>query len=165
MINSVCLIGNLASDPEIRSTPSGIKVAKMRIAVNEYWTNRQTGERNERTHWFALNAWDRMADTCERYLRKGQKIAIRGSLEYQEWSTPDGTKRSRIEIRVKEMEMLAPRENKRTDAGSMAQSEYSNSGYQKPGISGNLERSDSSAVYSDESGDDFMPIADEDIPF
>jgi len=100
MINSVCLIGNLAADPEIRMTPTGKKIAKMRLAVNEYWTNRATGDRNERTHWFSLNAWDRMADTCERLLRKGIKIAVRGSLEYSEWNSQDGSKRSRIEIRV-----------------------------------------------------------------
>ena len=151
MINSVCLVGNLAAAPEIRATPSGKKVAKMRIAVNEYWVNRQTGSRNERTHWFSLNAWDRMADICERYLRKGVKIAVRGSLEYQEWTGTDGAKRSKIEVRVREMEILTPKGmTDRSGEGS-----DSSGGHQRVNDYGSY----------DGQQDDFPDIPDDEIPF
>ncbi|MCD4654166.1 single-stranded DNA-binding protein [bacterium] len=110
MFNLVVLIGNLGSDPEIRTTPSGIKVAKMSLAVNDNWTNRQTGEREQKTHWIDLNAWDRLAQTAERYLTRGQRICVRGSLEYREWQTQDGHKRNKLEVRVREMFMLSPKD-------------------------------------------------------
>ncbi|MBN1354713.1 single-stranded DNA-binding protein [bacterium] len=159
MINSVCLVGNLAADPEIRSTPGGKKVAKMRMAVNDYWTNRQTGERNERTHWFTLNAWDRMADTCERLLTKGIKIAVRGSLEYLEWTSGDGTKRSRIEVRVREMEILTPKgQTTRESAGTRQYADPEPARSNKP-VEDHGSYNDSSEM------DDFPPVADDDIPF
>jgi single-strand DNA-binding protein len=153
MINSVCLVGNLAADPEVRSTPGGKKVAKMRLAVNDYWTNRQTGERNEKTHWISLNAWDRMADTCERFLTRGTKIAVRGSLDYQEWTNQDGNKRSKIEVRVREMEILTPK----------ASGSRENSGT-------NQERSTKTVsnhgqFNANEDSSAFPPVEDDDIPF
>jgi len=110
MFNLVVLIGNLGADPEIRTTPSGVKVAKMRLAVNDSWTNRQTGQREQKTHWVDLNAWDRLAQTAERYLTRGQRICVRGSLEYREWQSQEGQKRSKIEVRVREMFMLSPKD-------------------------------------------------------
>ncbi len=168
MINSVCLVGNLAADPEIRIIPSGKKVAKFRMGVNEYWTNRQTGARNERTHWFSLNAWDRMADICENYLRKGIKIAVRGSLEYSEWTSNDGSKRSKIEIRVREMEILTPK--------SSSNSEYSRNYTARPEPITDFQhqqqanRGPSSAFGNNSQSDsdntsDFPPVGDDDIPF
>jgi len=139
MINSVCLIGNLAADPEIRSTQRGVKVAKMRMAVNDFWNDRGTGERHKRTHWFSLNAWDRLADICEQYLRQGMKIAVRGSLEYQEWTNPEGQKRSRIEVRVRELEILTPRDSKpnydksRSTDERPTDSDYPGDDYEKSG--------------------------------
>jgi len=110
MFNLVVLIGNLGANPEIRTTPSGVKVAKMRIAVNDSWTNRQTGEKQQKTHWVDLNAWDRLAQTAERYLTVGQRICVRGTLEYREWQTQEGQKRSKLEVRVREMYMLSPKD-------------------------------------------------------
>ncbi len=170
MINSVCLVGNLAADPEVRSTPSGAKVAKMRIAVNDYWTNRQTGERNEKTHWIPLNAWERMADTCERYLKRGMKIAVRGSLDYQEWTNNEGAKRSRIEVRVREMEILTPKGGDQQGRGS--QGEYSSGSYSKQPQKPPVQKDDSYAQGSGgsnyqqtEKDNEFPPIEDDDIPF
>ncbi|MBN1551772.1 single-stranded DNA-binding protein, partial [bacterium] len=139
--------------PEIKSTPNGKKIAKMRLAVNDYWINRATGERNERTHWFSLNAWDRMADTCERFLKKGIKIAVRGSLEYQEWTTQDGSRRSKIEVRVREMEILTPKGTMSRDPESPRKSRNEVEDF------GDFTDSDSS---DDES---FPPVTDDDIPF
>ena len=128
MFNLVVLIGNLGADPEIRTTPSGVKVAKMRLAVNDSWTNRQTGERETKTHWVDLNAWDRLAQTAERYLTRGQRICVRGTLEYREWQSQEGQKRSKLEVRVRELYMLSPRDQ-RSGGG---QQPYDNNYQQQP---------------------------------
>ncbi len=108
MFNSVFLIGNLGADPEIRSVQTGKKVAKFNLAVHQARRG-PTGEWIEKTMWITCTAWDRQADTCERYLRKGSKIALRGSLDYQEWKAQDGSKRSKIEVVIRELENLSPR--------------------------------------------------------
>lgn len=178
MINSVCLIGNLAADPDIRSTQSGNKVAKMRIAVNEYWTNRQTGQRNEKTHWIPLNAWDKLAEICERYLHRGMKIAVRGSLDYQEWTTSDGQKRSRIEVRVRDLEMLTPKNADSYNRGGQDQGRYaappsSQAQRAAPPQAPPQQQPGSYSAPVDNSGgyaqqqprEEYPPIEDEDIPF
>lgn len=171
MLNLVVLIGNLGADPEIRTTPSGIKVAKMRLAVNDYWTNRSTGEKEKRTHWVDLNAWDRLAQNAEKYLTRGQRIAVRGTLEYREWTAQDGSKRSRLEVRVREMVMLSTRES---PGPSRSDQEYgshndSSSTFTKK------SRSQSSPSFEDSEPDESnypsnfpdvdMPVQDDDIPF
>jgi len=166
MFNLVVLIGNLGGDPEIRTTPSGVKVAKMRLAVNDTWTNRQTGQREQRTHWVDLNAWDRLAQTAERYLSKGQRICVRGSLEYREWQSQDNQKRSKIEVRVREMYMLSPRDQ---GGGKQSYDNYGNArGGNAPHDQGGYSQQpprqpQESTPY--ESGDNQEPLEDDDIPF
>ena len=116
MMNFVMLIGNLAANPEIRKLQSGAAVAKMRLAVNDRWTDRQTGQKREKTHWFNVTAWGRQAEIAEQYLHKGSKIAVQGSLEYREWQGQDGGKRSAVEVKVQSFEMLSPRQQR--DGGS-----------------------------------------------
>lgn len=165
MFNLVVLIGNLGADPEIRTTPSGVKVAKMRLAVNDTWTNRQTGQREQRTHWIDLNAWDRLAQTAERYLTKGQRICVRGTLEYREWQSQDNQKRSKLEVRVREMYMLSPR-----DQGGGRSQSYDDYGAQRSG-GGNYSQggySQPAQPQGDTSYDnaqDQGPLEDDDIPF
>lgn len=108
MLNAVFLIGNLVADPEIRAIQNGKKVAKLRLAVDQSRRG-PSGDKIEKTLWISCTAWDRLADICDRFLRKGNKIAIRGSLDYQEWKAQDGSKRSKIEVIIREMEMLTPR--------------------------------------------------------
>ncbi|HPQ39433.1 MAG TPA: single-stranded DNA-binding protein [bacterium] len=167
MFNLVVLIGNLGSDPEIRTTPSGVKVAKMRLAVNDTWTNRQSGQREQRTHWIDLNAWDRLAQTAERYLTKGQRICVRGTLEYREWQGQDNQKRSKLEVRVREMYMLSPR-----DSGGGRSQPYDDYGAGRSGGGGGYNQG-GYASQGPSSGpeppydgpDDHGPLEDDDIPF
>lgn len=175
MLNLVVLIGNLGSDPEIRTTPSGIKVAKMRLAVNDIWTNRTTGEKEKRTHWIDLNAWDRQAQTAERFLSRGQRIAVRGSLEYREWSGQDGVKRSKLEVRVRELVMLSPKESSSSspswdrhandaegygDSGSRPARKQEMKATQRSSDE-DYDMNESSSDYSDAE----LPVEDDDIPF
>ncbi|MBN2054129.1 single-stranded DNA-binding protein [bacterium] len=109
-MNVVFLIGRLGADPEIRFLPSGAQIAKMRLAVSDRWTDKASGQRQEKTHWIGLTAFGKTADVISRYVKKGHKIAIRGALEYREWTdNRDGGKRSMLEVKVMELEMLTPR--------------------------------------------------------
>lgn len=105
MLNTVALIGRLGASPEVRYTPSGVPVANFRIAVNEFWTD-QSGEKQERTHWFSCIAWKNLAETVERYLSKGSQVGISGSLQQRSWQTEAGETRSTVEIVVRNLTML-----------------------------------------------------------
>ena len=72
-LNRVQIIGNLGADPELRSTTSGARVASLSVATSRRWTNRQ-GEQQEKTEWHRVVAWDRLAEICERYLKKGDRV-------------------------------------------------------------------------------------------
>ncbi len=167
MLNLVVLMGNLGANPEIRTTPNGVKVARMRLAVNDIWTNRSSGQKEQRTHWVDLNAWDRLAVTAERFLTKGSKIAIRGSLEYREWTSQEGMKRSKLEVRVRELIMLSTRSE---------QSGYGNQRPDKDPYENNHDsfskQSESSRTHNQsdynnpqDDPDYNSPVDDDDIPF
>jgi single-strand DNA-binding protein len=81
-VNKVILIGNLGRDPESRSFPSGGKVVSLRVATSESWTDKQSGERKERTEWHSVSILNEpLAKIAEQYLRKGAKVYIEGQLE------------------------------------------------------------------------------------
>lgn len=167
MFNLVVLIGNLGADPDIRTTPSGVKIAKMRLAVNDTWTNRQTGGREQRTNWVDLNAWDKLAQTAERYLTRGQRICVRGSLEYREWQAQDGGKRSKLEVRVRELYMLSPRDNQGGGNRGQGYSDY-NQQRQAPAQTGYNQQQQQQQPPVDMSfqGNSMqVPLEDDDIPF
>ncbi|MBN1879567.1 single-stranded DNA-binding protein [bacterium] len=173
MLNLVVLIGNLGADPDIRTTPSGIKVAKMRLAVNDIWTNRSSGEKEKKTHWIDLTAWDRQAQTAERFLTRGQRIAVRGSLEYREWTGQDGAKRSKLEVRVKELIMLSSKDQAAggsTYPRSGGPDSYSDN-VSKPASSAPRSPSPRSQNGNDQAepytpyASDEEPFEDDDIPF
>jgi single-strand DNA-binding protein len=107
MLNTVALIGRLGADPEVRCTPSGVPVPNFRIAVNEFWTD-QSGEKQERTHWFSCVAWKNLAETVGNYLAKGSQVGISGSLQSRRWreQTDAGETRSTVEIVVRNLTML-----------------------------------------------------------
>eukprot|EP00456_Euglypha_rotunda_P019924 TRINITY_DN17563_c0_g1_i1.p3 TRINITY_DN17563_c0_g1~~TRINITY_DN17563_c0_g1_i1.p3 ORF type:complete len:107 (-),score=35.69 TRINITY_DN17563_c0_g1_i1:10-330(-) len=83
-VNKVILIGNLGADPEIKSFQNGGKIANIRIATSENWKDRMTGERKERTEWHnvVING-EGLVGVVERYLKKGSKVYIEGSLRTQ----------------------------------------------------------------------------------
>jgi len=91
------LIGNLGSDPEMRFTPSGSPVTSFRIATNRVY-NTPDGERREETDWFTIVTWSRLAETCNQYLTKGQKVYCEGRLHTRSWDGQDGQKHYRTEI-------------------------------------------------------------------
>lgn len=98
-VNKVILIGNLGADPEVKSFQNGGKIANLRIATSEQWKDRTTGERKERTEWHqvVING-DGLVGVAERYLRKGSKVYIEGSLRTRKWQDRDGNDKYTTEI-------------------------------------------------------------------
>jgi len=96
-LNKVMLIGNLGSDPEMRFTPSGNPVTTFRIATNRVY-NTPEGERKEETEWFSIVTWSKLAETCNQYLTKGQKVYCEGRIHTRTWDGQDGQKHYRTEI-------------------------------------------------------------------
>lgn len=96
-LNKVLLIGNLGTDPEMRFTPSGSPVTSFRIAVNRGFTSTD-GERKEETEWFTITTWNKLAETCNQYLTKGQKVYCEGRLHTRSWDGQDGQKHFRTEV-------------------------------------------------------------------
>ena len=97
MLNKVMLIGRLGRDPEIRYTQSGNAVASFSIATSEYWRDKQ-GQRQEKTEWHDIVAWDRLADQAQSYLKKGSMVYIEGKLQTRSWDDQQGQKKYRTEI-------------------------------------------------------------------
>jgi len=97
--NAVTLIGNLVDDPELRFTPSGVAMAKVRFAVNRRYQDRNN-EWQEETSFFGGTCWRDMAENVAESLQKGARVIVTGRLEQRTWETQEGDKRSIIEVRI-----------------------------------------------------------------
>jgi single-strand DNA-binding protein len=90
-VNKVTLVGNLGRDPEVRTTQDGQKIVNLSVATNETWTDRRSGERKERVEWHRIVIFnEHLADVAEKYLRKGRKVFIEGSLRTRKWTDQGG---------------------------------------------------------------------------
>ena len=96
--NSVTLVGNVTRDPELRFTNTGQPTATFGLAVNRRWQNRQTQEWEEATSFFDVVCWREMAENVSESLSRGSRVVVCGRLEQRSWETPEGDKRSRVEI-------------------------------------------------------------------
>ncbi len=96
--NSVTVVGNITRDPELRFTASGQATASFGLAVNRVWNDRQTNEKKEAVSFFDIVCWREMAENASESLSKGARVLVTGRLEQRSWETPEGEKRSKIEI-------------------------------------------------------------------
>jgi single-strand DNA-binding protein len=96
-LNKVLLIGNVGTDPEMRFTPNGNPVTSFRMATSRTFASTE-GERRQETEWFTVVSWNRLAETCNQFLSKGQKVYVEGRLRTRNWEGQDGQKRSRVEV-------------------------------------------------------------------
>ncbi|MFD2436109.1 single-stranded DNA-binding protein [Modicisalibacter luteus] len=108
-VNKVILIGNLGQDPDIRFLPSGNPVANLRIATTDSWTDRQSGQRQERTEWHTVVLFNKLAEIAQQYVKKGSRIYIEGRLQTRKWQGQDGQDRYSTEIVANDMQMLDTR--------------------------------------------------------
>lgn len=98
-VNKVILIGNLGRDPEVRQTNSGQRVANLALATSDQWTDKQSGERREKTEWHRVVIFDdKLVDVAEKYLKKGSKIFIEGGLQTRKWQDQSGQDRYTTEV-------------------------------------------------------------------
>ena len=117
-LNKVMLIGNLGSDPEVRSTTGGNRVATFSLATSRQW-NSQNGEKQEKTEWHRCVVWNTkgtgLADVVEKYCKKGDKIYVEGRIEYRQWQDKENQTRYSTEINVRELLMLGGGRGASTD--------------------------------------------------
>ena len=96
-LNKVMLIGNVGTDPEMRFTPSGNPVTSFRVATSRTYTTSE-GERRQETEWFTVVAWTKLAESCNQFLTKGQRVYVEGNLRTRNWEGRDGQKRTSVEV-------------------------------------------------------------------
>ena len=123
MVNKVILVGNVGVDPEVRTTESGVKVARVRLATTERLYDRQSNETRELTEWHSITLWRGLADVVDRFVKKGSQLYIEGRLRTREWTDKEGIKRYTPEIMADDMKLLGRRADSQSGA-SAPQSSY-----------------------------------------
>ena len=117
-VNKVIIVGNLGRDPEVRSFPSGDRVANVTVATTDKWKDKQTGEMREATEWHRVVFNGRLAEIAEQYLRKGSQVYVEGSLRTRKWTDQSGVEKYSTEIRADQMQMLGSRQGMGQPAGA-----------------------------------------------
>ena len=151
-MNKVYLIGNLTRDPEIRSTSTGISVCNFSIAVNR----RKRADGQQETDFFNIVAWRQLAEICSRYLAKGRKVAVSGSIQTRTYEAQDGSKRSAFDIVADEVEFL-----------SSAQAGASSGEYHAPSAAPAAPRAPQAPAYNAPADAGFtqVQVDDDELPF
>jgi single-strand DNA-binding protein len=140
-VNKVILVGNLGKDPETRRLQSGDPVVNLSIATSESWRDKSSGERKEKTEWHRVVIFNKnLAEVAEKYLRKGSKVYVEGSLQTRKWSDKDGVEKYSTEVVLQnfrgELTML---DTKGEGGGAMTRSSGGGGGMSEPG---NFDRSE-----------------------
>ena len=105
-VNKVILIGNVGQDPDVRFLQSGNPVCNLRIATSDSWTDKQSGQRQERTEWHSVVLFNKLAEIAQQYVHKGSRLYIEGRLQTRKWQGQDGQDRYATEIVAGDMQML-----------------------------------------------------------
>ncbi len=112
-LNKISIIGNLGADPEIRTLPTGSKVAQIRVATTESYKNKN-GEKVEETEWHRIDLWEGLAGVTEQFLKKGDSVYIEGKLKSEKWTDSSGVERFSYKIRANVMQMLGKSQKSET---------------------------------------------------
>lgn len=152
-VNKVILVGRLGRDPELKYTASGTPFCRFSIATDDVWNDKASGERQERTEWHSIVAWDRLAEICNQYLTKGRLVYIEGALQTREWDDQEGNKRKTTEIRARDMVLLG--------GGAGASGEGGGSGQRRAASA----ESPAAPAAGGGGGGNASTITDDDIPF
>jgi single-strand DNA-binding protein len=108
------IVGNLGGDPEMRYTPDGTPVTSFRVAVNRKWTG-SDGAPGEKTWWFKVTCWRRLAETTNQYLKKGRQVLVIGEIDASAWLGQDGQPRASLELTARDVKFLGGREQGAAD--------------------------------------------------
>ncbi len=164
-INKVLISGNLTRDPELRQTASGMPVLSFGVAVNDRRRNQQTGEWEDYPNFVDCTMFGNRASSLSRYLHKGIKVAIEGKLRYSSWEK-DGTKRSKLEVIVDELEFMSSRSGQEGGNGGYNNG-YNNNGYGQSSGYGQQDgySQPASGDYAAPVVDASSSVYDDEIPF
>jgi len=121
-VNKVIIVGNLGRDAEVRRTPDGTAVSTISVATTESWTDKSSGERQEKTEWHRVVIWGRTAESLEQYLLKGRQVYVEGKLQTRKWQDRDGHDKYTTEIRSDRVVLLGGRGAEGGDYGSRVSS-------------------------------------------
>ena len=111
-MNKIILIGNLTADPTLRATQSGTSVCQFTIAVNRRFPG---PDGQKQTDFFRINTWRQLAESCNKYLSKGKKVAVVGELQARTYTAKDGTTRMSLDVSADEVEFLSPKEEEKPE--------------------------------------------------
>ncbi|MHB1057646.1 MAG: single-stranded DNA-binding protein [Rhodanobacter sp.] len=163
-INKVILVGNLGADPEMRHTGGGTAVTTLNLATSESWTDKQSGEKQERTEWHRVKLFGRLAEIAGDYLKKGRQVYIEGSLRTDKYTDKQGIERYSTDIIASEMQMLGGNEGG-GGGGGQRERPQSGSGQRQGGGSygGGQPRGNDQPRQSPAPAD--SGFADDEIPF
>jgi single-strand DNA-binding protein len=151
--NKVILLGRLTREPELKYLPSGTAVARLGLAVNHNYTDRQSGEKKEEVCFVDLDAFGKTAEVMNEYLQKGREVLVEGRLRFQTWETDDGQKRSKHDIFVERFSFVGGRQEDGMEGGGYGQSQ------------GGSAQPTSGQTTGGSDTDDEPPATDDDIPF
>ena len=98
MYQYTVIVGNVGRDPEMRYTPGGTAVCDFSVAVNRRWTDKQTNEMREKTTWFRVTCWNRLAETVNQYVYKGMRVLVAGEVDASAWVDNEGNPRATLEL-------------------------------------------------------------------
>ena len=132
-VNRVILVGNLGKDPEVRTIQTGAKIVSFPLATSDTWNDKQSGERRERTEWAKVVIFnEHLADVAERFLRKGRKVYLEGSLQTRKWTDQSGQERYTTEVVLAafrgELVLLDSRQDESVQSRPAEQGQRGNSG-------------------------------------
>lgn len=105
-VNKATILGNVGQEPDVRFLPNGNPVCNLRIATSEQWTDKQSGQKQERTEWHSIVLFNKLAEIAQQYVHKGSKIYIEGKLQTRKWQGQDGQDRYSTEIVASELQLL-----------------------------------------------------------
>ncbi len=117
-MNRVVITGNLTKDPELRSTPGGTAICKLRVAVNSSRKDSASGEWVDKPNYFDVTVWGAQGENCANYLSKGRPVAVDGRLDWREWEAQDGSKRQAVEIIADSVQFLGSRDDAQRAGGN-----------------------------------------------
>lgn len=158
-INKLILVGNVGVDPEVRVTVNGHNLAKFSVATTEQWTDKTTGNKDEKTQWHRCTAFGKLADIIEKWVHKGDRIYIEGALEYSQTEDRNGNKRYWTDVIIKDMVMLGSSGNSRNVSGDSGSSYGGGGGYAgSPQAARHQSSQGHPAVHPSSTGEDDLPF-------
>lgn len=104
------IIGNVGRDPEMKYLQSGVSVTSFSVAVTTRWTDRNTNEKREKTNWYSVSCWNRLAEIANQYVKKGTQIMVQGTVTARAWTGQDGDPRASLDLRADNFQLLGSRD-------------------------------------------------------